>query len=72
MVQAHQLVTATGYVAGFRHALDDEIVAAKSGGGRGAFVSDGRYLGKRDAVSMYSFSAETELCSSFNSYPNGK
>lgn len=49
------------YLTTFRQALDDEIAAAQASGGRGAFISDGHYLGKRENLAIYSFTADAEL-----------
>jgi len=45
----------------FNQALDDEIAAIRSSGGKKTHVSDGRFLGKRHETFVYSFTADTEL-----------
>ncbi len=47
------------YLAKFRQTLNDEILPQYLVG-RGAFVN-GRYGGKRGGVTIYSFTADTEL-----------
>lgn len=51
----------TAYLAMFRRALDDEIEAAQSSARGRTFITDGRYLGTREGLAIYSFTADTEL-----------
>lgn len=54
-------MTLQSQVFEFNRALKDEIEAVRKQGGQKTYVSDGRYLGKREAVHIYSFAADSEL-----------
>ncbi len=54
-------MTVEDYLRQFNYALNDEITAIRSSGGQKTYVSDGRYLGKRNELYVYSFTADTEL-----------
>jgi hypothetical protein len=49
------------YLPHFSRALADEIAQIRKGGGQKTYVSDGRRLGTRDGLFIYSFTADTEL-----------
>ena len=49
------------YLRQFNYGLNDEITAIRSSGGQKTYVSDGRYLAKRNELYVYSFTADTEL-----------
>ncbi len=53
--------TFNSYVHHFQQALSEEIKTLRTNGGQKTFLTDGRYLGRRDDRYVYSFAADTEL-----------
>ncbi len=49
------------YLRQFSIALSEEISAARKLGGRKVTLTEGRYLGPRDTIHLYSFTTDTEL-----------
>lgn len=50
-----------GYIEQFQWALKDEIEAIRKNGGQKTYLSDGRILGEKNGIYLYSFNADSEL-----------